>query len=516
MGKYDKNYGSPGSNVNVTHGSNWGAGDIAGLLESIRGQNLANERIKLDKAANTRADARLVMEEANQKFLDKTRADTKHAANTLATWSNYNIDTNLTGAQNPEGSFIKTYDYQTDFHTAFQGYAGDMASRKITPNKRLFKAEFDANYLDNMNSVAKRFTTVMETERIAKNFPKDGNLLHKYMQKYRNADSFYNSYASLYGAPAATAAMGGYSPPDPERTYVQAAKDLIAKQSYTDPETGETIGGGLKGLGAGLMLAAPGLSLPYLGWKSYKQFGPAKTAILEEAKTLSENYKSEKKIYEKVKDKKTGKMVNKLNKRGKPIVKKVIPASGMTPDEFFAKYNMKKSQAFVKGKPTDKFIKLANALSRKGTTIGKGLEFGKRYGGIAAGAGIGSQVGEEVGRAITGGPGGEMLGSLAGGATGAYGGLKGQRGLVAAFNKLREPKTMNRLRKWAAGKGAKNVVKKRLLAALGKLGLSAAGVVVPEPVSSAVGVLGVGWAAHDIYQLAKEVPELMDIIFTGE
>jgi phage gp29-like protein len=112
-----------------------------------------------------------------------------------------------------------------------------------------------------------------------------------------------------------------------------------------------------------------------------------------------------------------------------------------------------------------------------------------------------------------------MAGSLTGGLTGAYAGAKGQRSLVNAVKKLGDPATIKRLSKYAAGKGVKKGVKSTLMKALAKLGVSAAGYLGPqaiEPISTVAGIAGTAWAAHDIYQIAKEVPELMDIIFTEE
>ena len=233
---------------------------------------------------------------------------------------------------------------------------------------------------------------------------------------------------------------------------------------------------------------------------------------MSDLKEALDNQARHKQTYKKDK---AGKLI-KDKVTGKKIPTGLAEGSGLSADEFMEKYNMKKSEAFTKGKPTDKFIKQANKLVRGGTTAGKVLNYGKTYGGMAAGAGIGSQVGESLGGAITGGPGGEMIGSAAGGISGAVAGAKGQRSMMNAFKKLSEPATLEKLRWWAKGKGAKGGAKKLLLKALGKLGVSVAGVAVPEPISSAVGVAGAAWAAHDIYQIAKEFPEIMDLIFTEE
>ncbi len=501
-------------NMAIDTSSDFGPDEIVDYMAKF-------EQMKNNQAASKRADAQLAIDQANQKFLEETRHKTEVATNAMSTWSSYGINSQITGAENPTPSFNQTFDYQGDFDRAWAGYSRAMKASGQAPNQQAFEAEFGANYNSNLTKIANRFSALRDSERVRTGITDTsaGGLLDRYMQKHHNADNLYMTIATLHGADEAQRIMN-YSPASAPSTWAKKAKKLFYKDSYTDPETGETMGGGLTKTGAATMIAFPALGAGEIARRSYKQFGPAKKTIMDEAKKLSANYKSERKIYEKVKDKKTGKMVNKLNKQGKPIVKKVIPASGIKPEEFKAKYNMLKSEAFDKsGKPSDKFIKKANALARRETLAGKGLSYGRRYGGIAAGAGIGSQIGESLGGAITGGPGGEMAGSMTGGLTGAYAGAKGQRSLMKAVKQLSKPETLEKLRWWAKGRGAKSGAKKLLLKALGKLGISAAGYLGPqvaEPISTVAGLAGTAFAAHDIYQIAKEFPELMDIIFTEE
>ena len=252
------------------------------------------------------------------------------------------------------------------------------------------------------------------------------------------------------------------------------------------------------------MFALPGAAPAYGLYKSFGrkggQFKVAKDAYLKEAEDLTGKYKPEKRQYEKIKNKKTGKMEFKLDKKGNKIVKKVIPSSGMTAKKFLETYNMKKSEAFVNGKPTDKFIKAANKLARSQTTLGKQLSFGKSYGLSAMGGGMGSKAAEYAAEKLGGGEKTRIAASLGGGVGGAIGGHK-------LMKKLASPETMKKLAP---------LLKKHAPKVAAKLGLSATGLVVPEPVSSALGAAGLAWVAYDVYKLAKEIPAIADVIFSEE
>ena len=486
-------------NMAIDASSDFGPDEIVDMIGKF-------EQMQSSKSAGKRADAQLAIDQANQLYLEQTRHKTEVASNAMNVWSAHGIDSQMTGSQTPIPSFNQKFDYQGSFDRAWTGYSREMKATNQAPSRTTFEAEFNANYTANLDKIANRFSALRETERIRLGLDGDatlpGGLLDRHMQKSYNADNLYTTYATLHGAGAAETAMG-YKPASAPKTWAKTVSNLFTKPSLTDPETGETMGGGLTKLGGAALLATPGAGATYLGVKSWKQFGPAKEKYLKEALDNEARYKQ---TYTK-------------DKSGKKIPSGTAPDSGLSGGEkgdFKKKYGMLKSEAFKDGKPTAKLIKAANRLTREGTTAGKALKYGKTYGGMAAGAGIGSQVGESLGGAITGGPGGEMIGSAAGGVSGAVAGAKGQRSMMKAFKQISKPETMEKLRFWAKGKGAKGGAKKLMLKALGKLGLSAAGVVIPEPVSSAVGVAGAAWAAHDIYQIAKEFPEIMDLIFTEE
>jgi uncharacterized protein YcfJ len=492
-------------NMVIDASSDFGPDEIVDMIGKF-------EQMQSSKSAGKRADAQLAIDQANQLYLEQTRHKTEVADNAMNTWSAHGIDSQMTGFKTPIPSFNQKFDYQGSFDRAWTGYSREMKATNQSPSRSTFEAEFNANYTANLDKIANRFSALRDTERVRLGLDGDatlpGGLLDRHMQKSFNADNLFTTYATLHGAGAAETAMG-YKPASAPKTWAKTVSNLFTKPSLTDPETGETMGGGLTKLGGASLLATPFGAGTYLGVKSWKQFGPAKEKFLKEAVANQEQYKQT------YKRDKAGKLI-KDKVTGKKIPIGLAEGSGLSADAFMEKYNMKKSEAFTKGKPTDKFIKAANRLTREGTTAGKALKFGKTYGGMAAGAGIGSRVGESLGGAITGGPGGEMIGSAAGGVSGAVAGAKGQRSLMKAFKKLSEPATLEKLRFWAKGKGAKGGAKKLLLKALGKLGVSAAGVVVPEPISTAVGIGGAAWAAHDIYQIAKEFPEIMDLIFTEE
>jgi len=70
--------------------------------------------------------------------------------------------------------------------------------------------------------------------------------------------------------------------------------------------------------------------------------------------------------------------------------------------------------------------------------------------------------------------------------------------------RLKNPNVMNRVGK---------LLLKFAPETAGKLAGSATATILPEPVSSVLGVAGMTWAAYDIFNLAKEMPELWAAIF---
>ena len=461
-------------------------------------QNMKYQKLEANRAKDLHA---ITM--ANQKYMEDTREKTKLAANSLNKWSSAGIDILTTGNPDITASLGQNFDYQSALQNAWKGYSNDLQSIGQVPSPAVFRQNFDMNYKANLDMAANRFKALKETVGIQRGIT-DDRLLNRILAKEYNANNLYKAY-SVFASPDEAMQALNYAPEVEPKGWAEKAKSFLRKQKYTDPETGESLGGGLTGSGGAMGLGALA-GVGEVGRRSYTQFGLAKDEILKQAKLDAANYAQKRE------------KITKGKNKGKMRVVGTKPGSGLTggkDGKFFEKYNMLKKEAFVDGKPTDRFIKKANELARRETTAGKILARGKKYGGFRAGVGAGGWLGGELGEAIGGDIGG-IAGTLTGAGVGAQAGRKAQRGIVEGVKKLSDPKTLTRLRKWAAGKGSKSAVKKQLMKALGKLGVSAAGYLGPqavEPISTVAGLAGTAWAGYDIYKLAMQVPELMDVIF---
>jgi len=126
----------------------------------------------------------------------------------------------------------------------------------------------------------------------------------------------------------------------------------------------------------------------------------------------------------------------------------------------------------------------------KGADPALWMRVGKGYLPIAVGMGAGGMIGQAIGGDI-----GEGVGAL--------GGAISIPMFVKAYKNPTKRKAIN------------TVLKKFAPKVLTKLGISAAGYLGPqaaEPISTALGVAGTAWAAYDVIQLAKQLPELYDLI----
>ena len=107
--------------------------------------------------------------------------------------------------------------------------------------------------------------------------------------------------------------------------------------------------------------------------------------------------------------------------------------------------------------------------------------------GAHAGAGLGGGAARAMGFGETG----QQIGEVAGGVGGAM-------SVGRVVKKLASPKTLKAIAP-IVKKFAPKLAAKMLISG----GLTASGI------GTAVGVAGLAWTAYDVYQLAKEVPELM-------
>tara|TARA_R100000808_G_scaffold8744_1_gene24572 strand:+ start:1408 stop:2811 length:1404 start_codon:yes stop_codon:yes gene_type:complete len=450
----------------------------------------------IDRVQNILSQAqRMRHAESNQQFMEDTRNQLLAAENALNKWKSYTTDD--TSIFNKDIS-NQQFNYHTDLETAWEGYRKEMLANGITyPDKEAFTRKFHDNFTQRIMTVARKFRAQREQIR-AKTGIEDNVLLNKYMQKNHNADNLYLQTSSILGNDEAQQILG-YSPPVKSKTWKKWAQDLLMKPSYTDPETGETIGGGMRGV---LGFTIPGMALG--AWQQYGEFSRNKADILKEAKANQNRHKQTFQKYKKGKNK--GKF--KLDKKGNKIPLGTKPGSGISAAEFMKKYNLSKSEAFgADGKPTKEFNKILNQKTLPETKTGKVLRAGRRNLKSLAGYGIGSTLGGELGE-LTGSEEAEFVGSVGGGIGGAI-------GMRKLWKKLQDPNTIKRLKAVAAKSGKKGAINK----ILAKLGVSALGYVGPqaiEPFSTAVGAAGTAWAMYDIYKIAKEVPALMDILSEGD
>ena len=98
------------------------------------------------------------------------------------------------------------------------------------------------------------------------------------------------------------------------------------------------------------------------------------------------------------------------------------------------------------------------------------------------------------------------LGEVGQAVSGIGGGVAGSIGLAKVVKTLGDPAVRAKL---------KPLLKKFAPKLLVKLGASMAGYVGPhaaEPISTALGLAGTAWAAYDLIQLAKAVPDIAELL----
>jgi hypothetical protein len=494
-----KTYG-PG--ITVDSSSDFGPQEILSYINQLY-------QMKGSADANARVQEEHSWRQADRIYEQETRRKNKIMDNAFNTYTTFGIDTNTTANPNYSLALNQAFDYQGNKANAFNKYAEIAKSADTTPNRALFEAEWDKNYKANLNMLANRFSAVREMERVRTGI-KDFNLLDRHMasKPEYNANNLFKEYASHFGVMEAQQKLG-YSPQIEPESYSKKFENVFFKESYTD-ETGKTLGGGMTtATGAGTLL-----SIPAAGMGAYKTAGQYKKAsedILKQAKLDNARYAQNKE------------KITKGKNKGKWRVTGVKEGSGLSggkDGKFFEKYKMLKNEAFDKdGKPTKKFNKYLRSKSLGQTTAGKAFGTARTYSGALAGGGAGAKAGELLAEALELGPVADLALTGTGAAAGAYGGQKIQRNVVNFAKQLSKPETIKRIKSWGANKGVKKGVKKSIMKALAKMGVSAAGFAGPqvlEPLSTAAGVAGMGWAAYDLYKIASEVPELMDIIFKQE
>jgi hypothetical protein len=176
-----------------------------------------------------------------------------------------------------------------------------------------------------------------------------------------------------------------------------------------------------------------------------------------------------------------------LTEEAKKIIKadaRNVKQGGLSSDAWKKKY----------GKVTKKSIlaqadELAKKNAKKATTFSKAVGKGSKWGKAA----LPYTAGISAGGAIGGALGSELAGQ-------AVGGL----GTWQVMKKLKDPKVMKKFMAYATKKLGPKVAT--------KLGLSAAGIALPEGISTAVGLGGLAWTIHDILNAVGGDPELEQVL----
>lgn len=142
-----------------------------------------------------------------------------------------------------------------------------------------------------------------------------------------------------------------------------------------------------------------------------------------------------------------------------------------------------------------------SALSRLGSSelVQSSARFGRRVLPYSVGGHLGYMGGSGLAKAAG-------LGEVGQAVTGVASGVGGSVGLAKIVKKLSDPAVRTAL---------KPLLKKHAPKLLLKLGASMAGYVGPqaaEPISTALGLAGTAWAAYDLIQLAKAVPDIAAIL----
>ena len=443
-----KNYANAGSLVNISDSSD----DIMDYIERLNQARISNQ-------ANARAERMALLQEAQVKYNNKVTQQRENQANALNQWSTYGLDFGTAAGEDMNAAFASRL---PDLSEQWEGYVSASKSNGVIPDFMNFNKQVMGQNAAYMNTIIGRFNVL--TDEYRRNNPNaSASSIMKYMRDNHNADQVYENYARV-------AAMGGgqlmtqmdYVPPTKDEPWYKDALAMVWEP-------------GIEGQGGGI---AEGPAKPIAGaaiaGKVYDHYNMKNlsSSILEDAKKFSATY---------------GK-----NKSGD---------FNMKGEDFKAKYGITKKD-FGDG-TTDKAKKAIKRLARQESTFGKASQKliekgqgkwgsrGRRFLPYAIGATGGMELAEAVG--LDG-----AIGQVGGAAAGGI-----------AFNKA--------MKKLASPEGSKKILSILNKTGYGKslakkIGLSTAGLLLPEGVSSALGAAGLAWSAYDLMKLAEELPELYDYL----
>ena len=214
-------------------------------------------------AANKRADAQLLMQQAKHDYQMKTIEKTENSANAINEWSSKGLDyEGLTS--NPEEAFSKPL---TPLMQNWQGYKDAMSSYGITASEETFVTAAQGSRTRFMNQVVSQFNAL--ESRIRAKYPHaDDKQINKVLQENYNADIVY---ANMVKSGMSTETMN-YDPTQVRQDWGPWLKSLI----WESP---------IEGVGGGFQAGKPaavigGLGAAKAGW----QWWGGKKDYLEAAK----------------------------------------------------------------------------------------------------------------------------------------------------------------------------------------------------------------------------------------
>jgi hypothetical protein len=412
-------------------------------------------------AQNRRADAQLLMQEAQFKYQNEINEKTEKSSQYLK---------KHTGGHNWAAISGENVDWKTAFALgtpsiakAYDGYSADMQSVGLEADDKVFFQTKRANDIEFYTNLVGRFNTLRDTIK-AKNPNSSEADIDRYMAEHYNAQALFNNTTTL------GMTNMQYQPRGEKKGNIASAwdwtKSWVVDEPLKDAAGANIPGTGGVNLGVGVPLAG-GAYGTYHGYNVFQEGVASNTdEILDQIK----------------KDVKG------------PKTKKSPKNTGLDAKKFKETYGMTKSQAGLKGgkfNASDDILTYADDMA-------KTQQWGKVNKTSTMGFGRGSLP------YLIGGHGGVMLKDYVEESLGVDSGAIGD--IAAALGGgIGTNFTIGHVMKQLAKPSvAKEVAKLAPSLAL-KLGISSAGFVAPEGISTVLGGLGLAWTAYDLVQLLNSI-----------
>ena len=429
----------PSPNINISGDTGFDANSISNMMNQF--------------SASKRAEAQLLMQQAQHKYQMDTIKKTENTTNAINEWSSKGLPWGSL-AENP----IEAFSVPLPSSGAnFKGYKDYLASLDITADPASFMEASMRSNQAYMKAVAGQYNAIY-TQLKANNPYASAKTLSQAMQENYSGTTVAGNMLRAGLDPVL--ALKGYDPSIGRETgWIEYGKSF-----FFEPEV-ENVGGQFKPKGVASVAVGGGAVVGGFQFKSNR------ADFLEQAEAMFKKSKNSK--------------------------------------EFQAKYGMKKSEAFsgTKGEPVSSkaLKKKANKFGRSQTWPSKVGKSGFAKGATSLGRGAlpyaaGGMFGAKGGAALAEAFGGGELAQAAAGVTGGVAGAAGTKlTMTKVAKKLADPEVMKRIIP---------LLKKQAPKLAAKLGASMAGIVIPEGFSTAFGIAGLAWSAYDLVQLANSAPEI--------